>query len=36
LIREVSPLLAIFYLAAIGERMLSYWPLPPINSVQTG
>ena len=36
LIREASPLLAIFYLAAIGERVLSYWPLPPINSVQTG
>jgi phosphatidylglycerophosphate synthase len=36
LIREASPLLAIFYLAAIAERALSYWRLPPINSVQTG
>jgi phosphatidylglycerophosphate synthase len=35
LIREASPLLAIFYLAAIAERALSYWRLPPINSVQT-
>jgi hypothetical protein len=35
LIREASPLLAIFYLAAIAERTLSYWRLPPINSVQT-
>ena len=25
LIREASPLLAIFYLAAIAERALSYW-----------
>ncbi len=36
LIREASPLLAIFYLAAIAERGLSYWPLPPISPAQTG
>ena len=36
LIREASPLLAIFYLAAIAERVLSYWPLSPISPVQAG
>ncbi len=36
LIREGSPLLAIFYLAAIAERVLSYWPVSPISRVQTG
>ena len=36
LIREASPLLAIFYLAAIAERVLSYWPVSPISPVQTG
>lgn len=33
LIREASPFVAIFYLAGIAERVLSYWPLPPINPV---
>jgi phosphatidylglycerophosphate synthase len=36
LIREASPLLAIFYVAAIAERALGYRRLPSINSVQTG
>jgi len=36
LIREASPFVAIFYLAGIAERVLSHWPLPPINPVQTG
>jgi phosphatidylglycerophosphate synthase len=30
LIRKVSPLLAVFYLAAIAERLVSYRPLPPL------
>ena len=31
LISAVSPLLAVFFLAAIAERMLRYWPLLPTN-----
>ena len=36
LIREASPLLAVFYLAAIAERVLSYWPLLPITLFRPG
>ena len=36
LVLQASPLLAIFYLAAIFERALNYWPLRAIHSDKPG
>jgi phosphatidylglycerophosphate synthase len=36
LVRQASPLLAIFYIAAIFERALNYWPLGAIRGNKVG
>jgi phosphatidylglycerophosphate synthase len=36
LVRQVSPLLAFFYIAAILERALNYWPLRAIHCDKPG
>jgi phosphatidylglycerophosphate synthase len=36
LVRQVSPLFALFYIAAILERALNYWPLRAIHSDKPG
>jgi hypothetical protein len=36
LVRQASPLLALFYIAAIFERALNYWPLKAIRCDKQG